>query len=157
MLVSVVAFMLAQSPAPVIAVGDRIAPPSVSAQTRAESLSIRISSSDGVLWQGSVRVRPNQGASYNQNFSQASTESCGSNSYDHAERRQFNFNVNAQHNALGQAYRIDVSWQRPIADGTCSETGTRTVGVNRTVLLSPGQTSVIEGDAGLRIELTRGQ
>ncbi len=139
-----------------VAMTDRISPPALS-PTQVESLAVRISSPEGVLWQGSLRVSPNQGANYQQNFSQASLGLCPPGSpYDRSERRHINFNVySQQNNQSGQTYRLDVSWGRPGPDEGCGERGTRTVQVNQTVAIEPGGTAVVEGDAGLRVELTR--
>jgi len=55
------------------------------------------------------------------------------------------------------SYRFDASWARPVLSADCGESGTRTVQVSQAVILQPGQTTVTEGDAGLRVELTRGR
>ena len=122
-----------------------------------ETLAVRLSSPEGVLWQGRLRVGVNQSASYSQNLSQASPEICPSGSpYDRSERSAINFNVYVQnHGQWGPNYRIDASWSRPIRDSNCSESGTRTVQLNHTLVIEPGQTSVVEGDAGLKVEVTR--
>jgi hypothetical protein len=134
---------------------DRIAAPAPASEAQIDELSIRISSPAGVLWQGNVRVAQNQGASYSQNFSQASPTACPVNSYDRSERSSINFNVYVQNNGYGMTYRLDASWQRPSEDSGCGERGTRTVSVTKALALDPGETGVVEGDAGLRVEVTR--
>lgn len=126
-------------------------------QPEVENLAVRMSSPEGVLWQGTLRVGPNQSASYSQNLSQASTEVCpAGTSYDRSERSSVSFNVYVQNNGqYGTSYRFDASWARPIAVPNCGEAGTRTVQLNQGFRLEPGQTSVIEGDAGFRVEVTR--
>ena len=52
---------------------------------------------------------------------------------------------------------FDASWARPVPSPDCGESGTRTVQINQAVVLEPGQTIVTDGDAGLRVELTRGR
>jgi hypothetical protein len=158
MMIEVMLLLLAQSASPVLAVSDRIAaPPALAPQPPMERLTVRISSPEGVLWQGTLRVGPNQGASYQQNLSQASLELCPPGSpYDRSERRHINFNIYSQQDQQrGQSYRLDVSWGRPGPDEGCGERGTRTVQVNQAVVVEPGGTAVVEGDAGLRVELTR--
>jgi len=135
---------------------DRVAPPSVPVEAQIDELAVRISSPTGVLWQGNLRVAQNQGASYSQNFSQASPTLCPPNSpYDRSERSSINFNVYVQNNGSGSVYRVDASWQRPSEETNCGERGTRTVQVNKALVLNPGESGVVEGDAGLRVEVTR--
>jgi len=136
---------------------DRIAPSPGTTENQIVELAVRISSPAGLLWQGNLRVAQNQGASYSQNFSQASTTPCPPNSsYDRSERSSINFNVYGQNNGeSGAIYRIDASWQRPIEEAGCGERGTRTVQVSKGLALDPGESGVVEGDAGLRVEVTR--
>src|SRR5215211_6527825 len=140
----------------VMTAGDRIAAPAVS-DAKVDELAIRISSPAGPLWQGTLRVAMNQGASYSQSLSQASTELCPAGvPYDRSERSSVSFNIYAQNYGQGRpSYRLDVSWGRPIVDANCGESGTRTVQITQSVTLDPGQTATIEGDAGLRVELSR--
>jgi hypothetical protein len=136
---------------------DRIAPASSVPEVQINELAIRISSPAGVLWQGNLRVAQNQGASYSQNFSQASPIPCAPNSpYDRSERSSINFNVYVQNSGeYGPVFRVDASWQRPSEETGCGERGTRTVQVNKSLALDPGESGVVEGDAGLRVEVTR--
>ncbi|MGB3472988.1 MAG: hypothetical protein WBA51_19400 [Erythrobacter sp.] len=50
-------------------------------------------------------------------------------------------------------YTVDVSWTRPSED--CSQQGSRATGFDVQVELIDNETRVIEGDGGLRVELTR--
>ncbi len=127
------------------------------AEGQIHQLMVRVSSPAGVLWQGTLRVASNQGASYSQNLSQASPTNCPANApYDRSERSSINFNVYVQNSGeYGPIYRIDASWGRPTAEEGCGERGTRTVQVSKTLALDPGETGVVEGDAGLRVEVTR--
>ena len=122
-----------------------------------ETLAVRVSSPAGVLWQGNLRVSQNQGASYSQNLSHASPTACPPNSpYDRSERSSLSFNVYSQNSGdSGSVYRIDASWGRPAGQPDCGDRGTRTVQVNQALRLDPGETGVVEGDAGLRVEVTR--
>jgi hypothetical protein len=131
--------------------------PATAAESQIEALAVRISSPEGVLWQGTLRVGQNQGGSYSQSLSQASAEICPPNSpYDRSERSSLNFNVYVQNYGQGRpSYRVDASWGRPIKVPNCGESGTRTVQINQGVMLDPGETATIQGDAGLRVELTR--
>ena len=153
MLISV-ALLLAQTELAVAT--DRMVPVAA-AEAQIETIGVRVSSPEGVLWQGTLRVAQNQGGSYSQSFSQASADNCPPNSsYDRSERSTLNFNVYVQNYGQGRpSYRVDASWGRPIKVANCGESGTRTVQINQGVFLDPGETATIEGDAGLRVELTR--
>lgn len=156
MLIPVMALLMQMTVSAEAVASDRIGPPA-SVEGQIDQLSVRVSSPQGVLWQGALRVANNQGASYSQNLSQASTHACPTNSpYDRSERSSVSFNVYAQNYGQGTpSYRIDASWARPIKEANCLESGTRTVQINHAVALQPGQTAAIEGDAGLRVEVTR--
>ena len=154
MLFPVLALLAAQPTAPIL-IGSRIPGPTPTPQA-SDRVAIRVTSPDGVLYDGILRVGPNQGASYQQSSSQAAGGVCPPGTpYDRSERRQFNFNINPQAYQGGQIYRIDVSWGRPTPEKGCGESGTRTVQINQTVGLDAGETALINGDAGLRVELTR--
>ena len=160
MLVEFVSLLLVEAPsAATIAASDRMAgQPAAAPVPGVETLAVRLTSPQGVLWQGNLRVSQNQGASYSQNFSQASPNACPANSYDRSERSSISLNVYLQNNgSYGMLYRVDASWQRPAEDKDCGEQGTRTVQVTKGFTINPGETGVVEGDAGLRLEITRGR
>ncbi|NUT00354.1 MAG: hypothetical protein HOP96_05210 [Sphingomonas sp.] len=138
-------------------VSDRMVRPAPTSPMQVETIGVRVSSPNGVLWQGNLRVSQNQGASYSQNLSQSSPTLCPPNSpFDRSERSSLSFNVYVQNSGeLGFVYRIDASWGRPAGQPDCGERGTRTVQVNQALALDPGETGVVEGDAGLRVEVTR--
>ena len=137
------------------ATADRVATPP-QPNPNVETLSVRLTSPQGVLWQGNVRVTDNQGASYSQSFSQASMYACSPSSYNQTEQNSINFNIYWQNNGNGdRSFRLDSSWQRPAEARDCGERGTRTVQVNQNLAIGHGETGVVEGDAGLRIEVTR--
>jgi hypothetical protein len=157
MLTSVAALLLAQTTIVMESVArDRIGPP-VGVEVQVHDLAVRVNSPAGVLWQGNLRVAQNQGASYSQSLSQASPTICpASSSYDRSDRSSINFNVYVQNSGdIGPIYRVDASWGRPMGDEGCGERGTRTVQVSKGLSLDPGETGVVEGDAGLRVEVTR--
>ena len=135
---------------------DRIAPPAA-VEMKIDELAVRISSPAGTLWQGNLRVAQNQSASYSQNFSQAAPTFCPTPSpYDRSERSSVSFSVYVQHSGeYGPVYRVDASWQRPTEDEGCGERGTRTVQVSKALALDPAESGTVEGDAGLKVEVTR--
>jgi hypothetical protein len=136
--------------------GDRMVPVALP-EGQVHELAVRISSPAGLLWQGNLRVAQNQSANYSQNFNQASPIICSNPSpYDRSERSSINFNVYVQNNGeYGPLYRFDASWQRPTEETGCGERGTRTVQVSKALGLDPGESGVVEGDAGLKVEVTR--
>jgi len=160
MLAPLLSLLLIQAPSPALHAASEsvvIAPSAAAADI--DTLGVRISSPQGVLWQGSLRVSQNSGANYSQNSSQASPSACPPNSpYDRSERNNINFNVYVNNSGeLGRIYRVDASWQRAAEDSGCTERGTRTVSVTKALTLAPGETGVVEGDAGLRVEVARGR
>jgi hypothetical protein len=156
MLLTFAAMLLMAQPGDVIIEhATRVVRPAA-APAQVDTLQVRISSPEGLLWQGPVRVSRNQGASYQQNLSQAFADSCPPDSgYDRSERRHINFSIYSQQSQQGVQYRVDVSWARPIIDSSCGETGTRTVQINQTMFLNPGETQAMSGDAGLKVEISR--
>ena len=154
MLAPLASLLLVQASSAALAT-DRMLRP-VADPTQVESLAVRLISPQGVLWQGNVRVTENQGASYSQSFSQATLNACPPNSYDRTEQNSLSFNIYFQNNGNGiRSFRLDSSWQRPAEASGCGERGTRTVQVNQNLAIDHGQTGVVEGDAGFRIEVTR--
>jgi hypothetical protein len=157
MILELLAFALAESRATLVRADDRMIAPA-SAPAQIDSLGVRVSSPEGILWQGRLRVSPNQGASYQQNFSEAAADVCPPGSpYDRSERRSISLNVYSQNSSQPGLYQIDASWGRPIRDQGCGGSGTRTVQISKTVTLQPGETAIVEGDAGLKVEVTRGR
>jgi hypothetical protein len=149
--------MLAQDAPPPVIASTRIARPSPNAQIAAiDDIGIRVASPEGILWQGVLRVGPNQGASYHQSLTQASPEQCPPGlSYDRSQRSHLNVNIYAQQNQTGRSYQVDVSWARPTGGEDCAALGTRTAQVNQAVAIEIGEMAIIEGDAGLQVQLTR--
>jgi hypothetical protein len=149
----------AHPPAPTLGTGGapvvRTATPQ--ALRSVETVAVRITSPEGLLWEGSLRVGPYQNGSYNQSISQASDNVCPREPhYDRAERSQFTFGIYAPTGERSaQNYRIDASWARPVKGEMCVETGTRTVQMSQMVSIAAGETKTISGDAGFRVQLSR--
>ncbi len=141
---------------PPVITTTRIARPSAPAG-RVEDLAVRITAAGALLWEGTLRVGQHQGASYQQNMTQASVDRCAPDTpHDRSERTHLNFSIYAHtHHQWGQTYRVEVSWARPVRGEACLETGTRTVQINHNFMLEPGKTEIVDGDAGLRVALTR--
>lgn len=154
--VQIVAPEIVRTSPPIVVTPTRIARPSTPA-ARAEDVAVRISSAGALLWEGTLRVGQNQGASYRQNMTQASSDRCAPDMpHDRSEGTHLNFSIYSQnHHQWGQVYRIEVSWARPVRGEACQETGTRTVEINHHLVLEAGKTATVDGDAGLRVALTR--
>ena len=121
-----------------------------------ETIGIRITSPEGELWRGTVRVGRNTSSSYHQSLSQPPANACPANEEsDRSESRSLNFSVYAPESDRGPQYNVNVSWARPTVGANCRGSGTRTVQISDTLELKPGERRVIEGDAGLRVEVSR--
>jgi len=67
--------------------------------------------------------------------------------------RNVNFQISPWYAETNNRFRATVRWSRPALTGC--ESGSRSVAIEQTVELAPGQTVALQGDAGLRVELTR--
>ena len=120
---------------------------------------LRVTAGNRLLFNDTLRVARNTGASFSQSRSEASASvsTCDtSRGYDMSDRHSLNINLYLQENMPGdQRVNVSVSWQRPVPGAECAPDATRTVQVTQTVRLDPGRSQVIEGDAGLRVVLSR--
>lgn len=69
--------------------------------------------------------------------------------------RSLHFQLMPWTDETNSRYRAEVRWLRPVKTGC--EVGSRTASIEQMIQLAPGQSIVLEGDAGLRLELTREQ
>ena len=103
----------------VTTVADRIAAPSA-ASAPTQTLSVRVSSSQGVLWQGTAaRGRKPRRQLLPEHVAGIHGSVCPPGSpYDRSERSSVSFNVYTQNYGQGRPnYRLDVSWAPP--DNRC--------------------------------------
>lgn len=145
-------------PAPIIMVSDRVLGPTQDGTALPfEDISIRATSPQGLLWQGTLRIGPSQGASCQHYYTQAPADRCAPGSpFDRSERSSLLLSVQAQNNRQwGQGFRLDATWTRPVRGEACGEGGSRTVQINQAFPIAPGETTILEGDAGLRVQLSR--
>ena len=91
------------------------------------------------------------GANYSMNRTEAAPAECPQ-SFGDRGRSSLNFGLGAGYSDREPLYRLSVSWARA-SDAACAA-GQRTVGLEQQVTLVPGRTVVVEGDGGLRVELT---
>ena len=142
-------------PPPIVAVPS--APPPIIRMSepyaRMANITVRIRALAGraVLLDDRFRVGRSW-ASFTQNRSEAREESCPSDYSGQSARTSFSMSLRPQ-GISGGKYHLSASWQRP--SGSCDDLGSRSVSLDQAVSLKPGQTVIVEGDGGLRVELTQ--
>lgn len=151
----------AEPPTPVVP--TRGAPPSPiqtrQAQADAEmpprsSFSVRVTGAGREIWSGEMNIDNNQGADLRMTLQQGDAV-CGNRPEARYVRRQtgLTFSIRNVGRGADDAFSISAEWTRPSTD--CDLPGTRATGVETVATIAPGTTRVIEGDGGLKIELTR--
>ena len=145
---------------------SRVAPPPVVAiarspivMTRVEATPIRVRVAVGAreLFNDTLRVTRNASASYSENRSEAPDVVCAGDRY-YSSQERYSLSVQLylrDDNSNGAGVNVSVNWQRPAPNTGCDREGTRSVQLNQTVPLGPGQSITIEGDAGLTVTLSR--
>ena len=136
---------------------DRIVAAPAGAGVGVIPVDLRVTAGNRMLFNDTLRVARNSAASFSQSRQEASLSACDtSRGYEASDRQSLNINLYLQENSPGdQRVNISVSWQRPVPGLECSTDASRTVQVTQTVRLDRGQSQTIEGDAGLRVVLTR--
>ena len=154
--------MIAQSsPPPMISVSPAVMPPMVrtSALTHVVVVPVRVRVAAGtqVLFNDTLRVSRNAGASYQESRSEAPETVCaGERYYSSSERYSLNLNIyQRDDNTAGPMINVSVSWQRPSRTVGCAGEGTRQVQLTQTVPLALGQSVTLQGDAGLTVTVSR--
>ena len=117
-----------------------------------ESIHVRTTAGNAILFDDRLRVG-RAGATFSQNRSEATEPGCAS-VYPQSVRNSLTLSVQAD-GPTKDHYRVSVSWTRP--NGGCDAQGNRGISLNQAVELKPGRTVTIEGDAGVRVQLTRGR
>ena len=118
---------------------------------------VTITADGRTLYKGTLRLARAYSASYNETVQQAPAEICpGARTYEASQRTNLGLGLNSQFLENEERISVNLSWVRPRAvSASCRYTGSRTVQVNDTVTLKPGETVVIKGDAGLELTLSR--
>ncbi|MEE4288719.1 MAG: hypothetical protein V2J14_05065 [Erythrobacter sp.] len=146
-------------PVPAIRTADQIPGPAPTSRSAAakdapspQQIDVRVLGAGGELWAGTLSVAEYGGARVNLDV-QDFDPRCYVAERRYPQRRnavQMRLNpVNRQ----VQTYRLEVTWSRPSQD--CSEQGSRSSGFELQVELPSGEMRTLEGDGGLRVELTR--
>lgn len=112
-----------------------------------------ISTREGPLWQGSLRVGQRGPSSMSMDRTEAPPANCvPAERYSTYFRNNLKLSVNTvRANGDYPLYRIDVSWTRP-QEGDCFG-GTRTVELTQNVELPPGRDVTVQGDGALTVRL----
>ena len=144
-------------PPPIIAVPTAPMPPIIRMSDpsfpKVANVTVRIRALAGrtVLLDDRFRVGRSW-ASFTQNRSEAAEQSCPQDYGGQSVRATFSMTLRPQGMSAGK-YHLSTSWSRPT--GSCDDQGSRSVSVDRAVSLKPGETVVVEGDGGLRVEITQ--
>lgn len=146
----------AVAPPPVVAIPLASPPPIISVSSSGGydrsnvTVRIRALAGNAVLLDDRFRVGKSW-ASFNQSRSEAADERCPP-SFSQSTRRSLLIMLRPE-GSRADGYRLNASWTRPTAG--CEAQGTRSVSIDQAVRLTTGETSVVEGDGGFRVELTR--
>lgn len=114
------------------------------------TIAVRASLGSAILLDDRFRVG-RSGASFNQNRSETGEGDCQP-TYANTARQSLSVNIRPEGPSKDH-YRVSVNLMRP--SGTCEASGSRGVSVEQTVELKPGQSASIQGDGGLRVDLSR--
>lgn len=119
-------------------------------------IDVDASANGKTLWHGSLRVGAPTGASFQRTLTEAPPEDCaiGETAYP-GIRDSFRVQLNSySRDDETPKQSFSVEWQRP-SDQCASGVTTKTVQLSGTLQLKPGQSTTVEGDAGLVLKFTR--
>lgn len=118
---------------------------------------VRVTAAGRELLNDTFRVAPSAGATYQESRSEAPEAVCvGDRYYSSQQRYGLNVNLYVSDNSSPQTrINVTVSWQRPTKSPSCDGEGTRQVQLTQVIALAPGQSTTIEGDAGLVVTVSR--
>ena len=118
---------------------------------------VRVAAGRQMLFDDTLRIARNAGASFTQSRSEAPVRLCATERYyGYGERESLNLQLNLREDPeAGPAVAVSVNWQRPSGTAACGPDGTRAVSLTESVPLKPGQSATLQGDAGLTVTLSR--
>jgi len=134
-----------------------VPPPIVMTRVEATPIRVRVAVGTRQLFNDTLRVTRNASASYSENRSEAPDVVCAGDRY-YSSQDRYSLSVQLylrDDNSNGAGVNVSVNWQRPSPNTGCDREGTRSVQLNQTVPLGPGQSITLEGDAGLTLTLSR--
>ncbi|MEP0391324.1 MAG: hypothetical protein ABJ205_13895 [Erythrobacter sp.] len=129
----------------------------VEARTQAKpfTISVRIMGQDRELWAGDLTMSVYNRAQVRLDINDSDIQCPLEDSRFALRRNAIEFQVRPGYGRANSKYTIETNWTRPT--GSCSEQGSRVTGFEVQVELEEGKPRVIEGDGGLRVEITRRQ
>jgi hypothetical protein len=161
----------ASPPPPIIAVALSPPQPIIRAQSRvgngvlisdvtqvpAVPVRVRVTAGGKQLFNDTLKVNRNAGASYQESRNEAPEDVCpGQRYYGSQERYSLNVSLSLRDDTpSGPSVNVTVRWQRPSKLLTCNGEGSREVQLTQTVPLAPGQSVTVQGDAGLSVTVSR--
>jgi hypothetical protein len=121
-------------------------------------IEVRVSSEQGLLWQGDLRVGAS-GANVMQSRTESETAGCQASDRNNRSLRN-HLHLNLDRSSSGArdgeaAYALRLSWSRPASSQGCAAGGSRTVEISQAVDLPAGGQATLRGDAGLVVTLRR--
>jgi hypothetical protein len=143
--------MVRPTPPPIITTSVSPPPMYIGGYNRPNAIvRVRIFAGRTRLLEDSFRVGRTH-AMFNQNRSDAVEKPCAT-THSQTVRTSLSFGLRPE-GSTDNAYRVSFGWTRPT--GGCAAEGILTVNLDQAVMLDPGQTVTVEGDGGVRIELSR--
>ena len=118
---------------------------------------VRVVAGGQQLFNDTFRVSRTAGASYQESRSEAPETVCATQRY-YGSQQRYSLNINLylrDDTSSGPAVNLTVSWQRPSKVLACGGEGSRQVQLTQTVPLAPGQSTTVQGDAGLVVTISR--
>jgi ribosomal protein L31 len=159
MLLSVIGIAILQAPVIISAPAPpRAASSILPASASIATIAIDVSAEGRPIWQGSLRVGANSGASFNQHMQQASDrpKSCDLDQRIGSSRDQFSIQLSRFRRSNEEdAVNVTASWTRSVHPVACGsyESPNRTVSLTDAVALTPSRPAQLRGDGGLLVTL----
>jgi len=120
---------------------------------------VEVRSGNDILWSGPMRVAESLPANFNRQKLDAPDVACPPYAGRNGQRSSLSVSLSTSGRAVpDQRFALRVTWERPSlgAERSCEpQQGTRTVGLNQSFDLAPGQSTTITGDGGFSITIRR--
>ncbi|RDE06474.1 hypothetical protein [Sphingomonas aracearum] len=121
------------------------------------TVDVEVRAGPALLWAGSLRVATGQSSRFSRNQSEPTAPGCAP-ARERSIDTAFTFALSPRYTYTpeqGGRVTLSVRWSRP-ADTNCADgSGLRTVEVSEDLVLSPGATVTVRGDADLSVKLHR--
>jgi hypothetical protein len=124
--------------------------------TEVTTVDVVVRAGNEVLFEGPLRVAVIAPAAMSHEQTEAPPAGCPAKGYRDRAVRRLRLNLSANAGQGGDRdYAVSVSWTRPIDRACPAPTGTRTVELTETVMLSVGRAVTVTGDGDLSVTLRR--